>query len=83
MSDRPHNSRPVAAVKDDKAKQIDVLITDNRTIVITKLCKCLKMSHSSICSLEQFFSYSQICEKWLPRMPTYSMKEQGVGTAQL
>lgn len=38
LSDKPRNSRPTAAVNEDKAKEFDILISANRRIIIVKCC---------------------------------------------
>lgn len=47
FNDRLHSSRPTADVNEDKVKQDDVLITDDRRITVAKLCKNFQVSHDS------------------------------------
>lgn len=64
---------PVSWFK-DKVKQTDSLIIVDRRIGIVKFWeKSLHLAHGSVFNLVQFFVYSNVSAKWVPRMLIDSM----------
>lgn len=74
ISNRLHSGRQDAVVNEDKDKQIDFLIADDRRKTNKKLFESLEVSHDYMYIFEQALGYSKVCTEGVHRILKDSMK---------
>lgn len=76
--DRPQSGRSTDSVNENKAKQVNTLITADRRITSAKL----QVSYDSAYSLVRSVGYLKVCSKQISRRMTDFMKKQRITVSQ-